>query len=626
MLGDTAEKSMNPLKKAMRRRHGKTVTFGGLNYVEASDYEYSSDEEDEDAPAKAQVQQAAATNGTAAAANGAQTQEQTAQAAGRRSVSPVTKVEDPADRRKTVEGVRPDPLALEAEKKSPSPTGPRESNERESDERPRRLKDGTVRDSFFKDEVAETRKITLTPNILRDDNGNGGVKLDMKKNFDAIDKEIAKGKEDKKKEKNKKPGMLSGLFKKKEKSKKGSDVSIDTAIAQELSRGSPASDLESPVEATHNQFLGRKTSNSKLQKPNPPTLAPQSMTTQQIVQEPSIITTAIEAQRSTEPEKAAPTSNIERPTLLTKAIDNSSEFIDRIRSPSEGPKREKVRPIKTREALEVDSTPEDERDTDPFADPDENPMAIAGGQIVDAAALHDPEIMETEAHSLESEPPALVGDNSSQTSSDELASLRNSPEPPRSLSVGVARQDSDTLNLSMAHARAPSAENPPAPTRAAPSQPFTASPVTMHGFVPTTTTMQRSPPTAHTPSLRNDSISTENSLHTVPSYSSHYTSASHHTSHTTPQTPSTVHTSTMWSDSSLKNWLEASGQDEIRDLLIVVNDTSGVQPVGPEHEMIRGLFGEERGKVAELNSELDGLLGTWMQKRRARLSGGSVNQ
>ena len=25
----------------MRRRHGKTVTFGGLNYVDASDYDYS---------------------------------------------------------------------------------------------------------------------------------------------------------------------------------------------------------------------------------------------------------------------------------------------------------------------------------------------------------------------------------------------------------------------------------------------------------------------------------------------------------------------------------------------------------------------------------------------------------
>src|SRR5690242_15451574 len=44
MLGDTAEKSKNPLKKAMRRRNAKTVQFGPPAYVDAVDYDYSSDE------------------------------------------------------------------------------------------------------------------------------------------------------------------------------------------------------------------------------------------------------------------------------------------------------------------------------------------------------------------------------------------------------------------------------------------------------------------------------------------------------------------------------------------------------------------------------------------------------
>ncbi len=48
MLGDNAEKSKNPLKKAMRRRNAKTVQFSAPTYVEASDYDYSSDEERED--------------------------------------------------------------------------------------------------------------------------------------------------------------------------------------------------------------------------------------------------------------------------------------------------------------------------------------------------------------------------------------------------------------------------------------------------------------------------------------------------------------------------------------------------------------------------------------------------
>ena len=46
MLGDQAEKTKNPLKKAIRRRNAKTVTFAAPTYVEASDIDYSTDEED----------------------------------------------------------------------------------------------------------------------------------------------------------------------------------------------------------------------------------------------------------------------------------------------------------------------------------------------------------------------------------------------------------------------------------------------------------------------------------------------------------------------------------------------------------------------------------------------------
>ena len=45
MLGDTAEKSKNPLKKAMRRRNAKTVQFAPPTYVEAVEIDYSSDED-----------------------------------------------------------------------------------------------------------------------------------------------------------------------------------------------------------------------------------------------------------------------------------------------------------------------------------------------------------------------------------------------------------------------------------------------------------------------------------------------------------------------------------------------------------------------------------------------------
>lgn len=42
---------------------------------------------------------------------------------------------------------------------------------------------GTVRntDSFFKDDSVETRKITLTPNLLRDDSSNSTIKSNESK-------------------------------------------------------------------------------------------------------------------------------------------------------------------------------------------------------------------------------------------------------------------------------------------------------------------------------------------------------------------------------------------------------------------------------------------------------------
>ena len=48
MLGDNPEKSKNPLKKAMRRRNAKTVTFADPTYFPSTEKEYSSEEENEE--------------------------------------------------------------------------------------------------------------------------------------------------------------------------------------------------------------------------------------------------------------------------------------------------------------------------------------------------------------------------------------------------------------------------------------------------------------------------------------------------------------------------------------------------------------------------------------------------
>lgn len=48
MLGDNSEKSKNPLKKAMRRRNAKTVSFNPPTYIEASDVDFITDDEVDD--------------------------------------------------------------------------------------------------------------------------------------------------------------------------------------------------------------------------------------------------------------------------------------------------------------------------------------------------------------------------------------------------------------------------------------------------------------------------------------------------------------------------------------------------------------------------------------------------
>jgi hypothetical protein len=66
MLTDTMEKSKNPLKRAMRRRNAKQVSFTDPTYVEPSDYGYSSDE-DEDADSFTNPDATQEQNGTDAA-------------------------------------------------------------------------------------------------------------------------------------------------------------------------------------------------------------------------------------------------------------------------------------------------------------------------------------------------------------------------------------------------------------------------------------------------------------------------------------------------------------------------------------------------------------------------------
>lgn len=184
MLGDEDEKkpghSLNPLKKAIKRRNMKTVQFTAPSYVEPSDVEYSSDEEgDGDEGYLGQEQDNVAT----------QNDDQ------EREIEQSAVVEPLKPRGQTRDARQNGELNGSAARNSNHGQATVAEDVRSSDDTFERsgtldtdlyhihwltiLDDGTVAksrkgtvrntDSFFKDDSLETRKINLTPSLLRDD-------------------------------------------------------------------------------------------------------------------------------------------------------------------------------------------------------------------------------------------------------------------------------------------------------------------------------------------------------------------------------------------------------------------------------------------------------------------------
>lgn len=145
-------------------------------------------------------------------------------------------------------------------------------------------RNGTVRntDSFFRDDSVETRKITLTPNILRDESNGETIRSSERSRASSIDS-IEKGSQsperskDDKKRKEKKTGMLSGLFKRRDKKERAKSIDDDGSDYEKAPSDtshlqSKVSNETSPIESTSPSDFGsnsqssRQSSRGKLQK------------------------------------------------------------------------------------------------------------------------------------------------------------------------------------------------------------------------------------------------------------------------------------------------------------------------------------------------------------------------
>jgi len=195
MLGDNPEKSRNPLKKAMRRRNAKTVQFAEPQYFEPSDREYSSDEEDGDEMRPAQVVAPQAQQGQAQeqAQGQAEAQSQQQQPQGQLDGSAIEPLRTQngtiaalgptAPSANTVNGNGQTTSLEQVRSNSIDTTDSQGGCEMnfvvdetdgitEEEATGRRRQRNT--DSFYRDETVETKKISLTPGLLRDD-GSGAV-------------------------------------------------------------------------------------------------------------------------------------------------------------------------------------------------------------------------------------------------------------------------------------------------------------------------------------------------------------------------------------------------------------------------------------------------------------------
>jgi hypothetical protein len=221
MLSDNSEKSRNPLKKAIRRRNAKTVQFAAPTYVEASDYDYDTEDEEQ----SPDQQQAATAQAEEPQQNGVQHEEEaTAEKRNSQDLDGVRT--SSSSSRLSFDREQAATLAANSDEPQLSP-----KLVDKTEAAPLKSRKTRNTDSFLKDDTIETRKITLTPGLLREESsGKSSTSTDSARNasleniVNSIQQPQPLSKKDSKKEKKeKKGGMLSGLFKSKKKDKKAAD-------------------------------------------------------------------------------------------------------------------------------------------------------------------------------------------------------------------------------------------------------------------------------------------------------------------------------------------------------------------------------------------------------------------
>ncbi|KAL5604493.1 hypothetical protein BROUX41_002455 [Berkeleyomyces rouxiae] len=562
MLGDQPEttRSKTGLRSGILRRR-KTVAFAAPTYVDyEKEYSDESDPEDEAealfaqqrADAKKQREEKeAAEEAATTKTEEASMDDETAK------VKPLTA----AKKEVTISSDALESISSESEDEEDD-LDLVSSGKSEKDEGISRSRNGTVRntDSFFKDDSVETKKITLTPNLLRDDNasrestesGNTkhGFSLDKLEKDSPTDKKDDKKKKDKK-EKDKKPGGLRGFFSRKDKKKSVDEDSeslgkrsMDTTDSRERDGADGEHGSPTPEGRTTPQ---RTLSSGKLHK-------------HQARDDVNSVGTGAPKYVAEAPRNDV--SNV--PPTSMRIVENEQQQ----------QVAQKAQKINNRLSMALPSD-----------------RSGPGVQVLHGGLGT---ITETSPSSNTSRSPA---DSVAWNSIKEENSLVSNP--------GISKQAPSELNV------VPTATNTPRKQADAvmPISPVDDSPHTPNG-----------PPALVPDSSSQDdqSISPSSSpelMGTDESGSTRQTTQGSTASDSRSSAASNVST---WNDVSLRSFFESSS--DIRDMLVMVYDKSEVVPAGPEHPIAGPLFREQNAKLAEITTQLDHMLGDWLA-RKQRLRG-----
>jgi hypothetical protein len=671
MLGDNPEKTRNPLKKAMRRRTAKTVQFAAPTYVEASDYDYSTDDEDamidpystDMEPQQEQVSD-----------RGPPPEVEERNAPEEANVH--------ATRRFSGESIGGGKASMDSSaskvsmdsKRSSMDDGPKLVDRSEA--APLKSRKGTPRnaDSFLKDESIETRKISLTPGLLRDDTASkaGSTESARTSSFEALvktpspqedkSKRDSKDKKKDKKGEKKQGGMLSGLFKSKKKDKKlvaardegeVSDMEKDSA---ELSRSSNSpqgsttavSGNVSPVERMNSGPMSadnRAQARAKLQKTQPsdnvrvmspveepPHQAPPAQQQQQqqqqyyyppsggFIAELEGDSAAYEMPISQESNAVLqPTESLPTPPAQEKSNPLSPiASILRTGSTTGEPKPKKAKRSKQRVELDdFDEEPEDDdQGPNPFLEQEERSRQAS--QESDRLSASPVEILSPNAgtfmHGTESiHIPQMNVDSEEEDDSEEETERskqidNHSATTEPSFIEKPLEQPSEEVRSRSSPAKDFVEDSDSTPTVQTPQPTITTS--ASKPVEPSEITTTATPTRATTDDHSNDSLPStdDDGLSSTATVETPISSS--------PQQPSAPQHH-EWDDVNLRSWFDT---DDVKDMLAIIHHSKtdpDADPDAPyvEHPAIAGLYDEPRRGVENMMTELDGMLGDLLRRR-----------